>query len=146
MLHYQLADQVSTTPSVPCTVCTNITDSLRDIDESEPDTYEQLKTLLMSRRTKACWTRAFELLKYPELGDMKPTNLMRQMKALLPTDSRPCTHVHGHIPPLPAAKASSAAWKAAADGHSSFLGPPQRASVRVAECGRCRVNDCKSSP
>jgi hypothetical protein len=72
-------------------VCTNITDSLRDIDESEPDAYEQRKTLLMSRYTKACWTRAFELLQYPELGDMKPTNLMQQMKALLPTDSKPCT-------------------------------------------------------
>jgi hypothetical protein len=39
-------------------LCTNIMDSLRDIDDLEPETYEQLKTLLMSRYTKACWTRA----------------------------------------------------------------------------------------
>jgi hypothetical protein len=34
----------------------------------------------------------FEFLKYPEIGDMKPSEMMRQMKALLPTDSRPCTY------------------------------------------------------
>jgi hypothetical protein len=36
--------------------------------------------------------RAFELLKFPEIGDMKPTDMMRQMKALLPTDDRPGTY------------------------------------------------------
>jgi hypothetical protein len=50
---------------------------------SAGDAYEQLKALLMSRYTKAHWTRAFKLLKYPELVDMKPTDLLRQMKALL---------------------------------------------------------------
>jgi hypothetical protein len=70
-------------------VCTNITNSVRDIDEAAANAYQQLKALLVSRYTKACWTRAFELLKYPEIGDMKPTELMRQMKALLPTDDRP---------------------------------------------------------
>jgi hypothetical protein len=82
---------LTTLGALPTEVCTNITDSLRDIDKTAADAYEQLKALLVSRNTKACWTRAFELLKYPELGDMKPTDLMRQMKALLPTDSRPCT-------------------------------------------------------
>ncbi len=70
-------------------VLPNITDSVRDIDKSAANAYEQLKALLVSRYTKACWTRAFELLKYLELGDIKPTDLMRQMKALLPTDDRP---------------------------------------------------------
>jgi hypothetical protein len=58
---------------------------------SAVDSYEQLKALLVSRYTKARWTRAFKLLKFPEIGDMKPADLMRQMKTLLPTDSRPCT-------------------------------------------------------
>ncbi len=75
--------------ALPTEVCTNITDSLRDIDESAVD--EQLKALLVSRYTKARWTRAFKLLKFPEIGDMNPTDLMRQMKTLLLTDSRPCT-------------------------------------------------------
>ncbi len=46
----------------------------------------------MSRYTKDRWARAFELLKFPEIGDMKPSDMMRRMKALLPTDSRPCTY------------------------------------------------------
>jgi hypothetical protein len=76
--------------ALPTEVCSNITYSLRNIDESEPNAYKQLKVLLVSRYKKARWTRCFEVLKYLELGDMKPTDLMRQMKALLPTDSSPC--------------------------------------------------------
>jgi hypothetical protein len=38
------------------------------------------------------WARAFELHKFPEIGDMKPTEMMRQMKALLPPDSTACTY------------------------------------------------------
>jgi hypothetical protein len=62
--------------ALPTEVCTNITDSLRDIDESAADSSEQLKALLVSRYNEAHWTRAFELLKVPEIGDMKPTDLM----------------------------------------------------------------------
>jgi hypothetical protein len=46
----------------------------------------------MSRYTKDRWARAFELHKFPEIGDMKPSEMMRQMKALLPTDSTPSTY------------------------------------------------------
>ncbi len=46
----------------------------------------------MSRYTKDRWARAFKLMKFPEIGDMKPSDMMGQMKALLPTDSRPCTY------------------------------------------------------
>jgi hypothetical protein len=35
--------------ALPTEVCTNITDSLRDIHESAANTYEQLKVLLVSR-------------------------------------------------------------------------------------------------
>ncbi len=77
--------------ALPTEVCSNVTDILRDIDESATSSYEQLRALLVSRYTKAHWTRAFELLKFPEIGHIKSTDLMRQMKALLPTDSRPCT-------------------------------------------------------
>jgi hypothetical protein len=77
--------------ALPTEVCSNITESLKDIDEAAAEAYGQLKALLVSRYTKACWARAFKLLKYPEIGDMIPTELMRQMKALLPTDDRPGT-------------------------------------------------------
>jgi hypothetical protein len=33
------------------------------------------------------WARGFELHKFPEIGNMKPSEMMRQMKALLPPDS-----------------------------------------------------------
>ncbi len=38
------------------------------------------------------WARAFELHKFSEIGDMKPSEMMRQMKALLPPDSTPGTY------------------------------------------------------
>jgi hypothetical protein len=70
-------------------VCSNIMDSLVVIDENAEDAYEQLKALLVSRYTKDRWARAFELLKYPEIGNMKTSDMMRQMKALLPTAPGP---------------------------------------------------------
>jgi hypothetical protein len=72
-------------------VCSNINNSLEKINENAADAYEQLKALLVSRYTKDRWARAFELLNFSEIGDMKPTDMMRQMKALLPTDDRPGT-------------------------------------------------------
>jgi hypothetical protein len=39
-----------------------------------------------------CWARSFELHKFPEIGDMKPSEMMQQMKALLPPDSNPGTY------------------------------------------------------
>jgi hypothetical protein len=58
-----------------------------EIDENVDDAYEQLKALLMSRYTIDRWARAFELHKFPEIGDMKPSEMMQQMKTLLPPDS-----------------------------------------------------------
>jgi hypothetical protein len=78
--------------ALPTEVCSNINDSLEGIDENAEDAYEQLKALLVSRYTKDRWARAFELLKFPEIGDMRPSEMMRQMKALLPTDDRPGTY------------------------------------------------------
>jgi hypothetical protein len=43
----------------------------------------------MSRYTKDRWARAFKLHKFPEIGNMKPSEMMLQMKDLLPTDSNP---------------------------------------------------------
>jgi hypothetical protein len=78
--------------ALPTEICSNINDSLAEIDENAADAYEQLKALLMSRYTKDRWARAFELHKFPEIGDMKPSEMMRQMKALLPPDSTAGTY------------------------------------------------------
>jgi hypothetical protein len=73
--------------ALPTDICSSINESLAEIDENAEDAYEQLKALLMSRYTMDHWARAFELHKFPEIGDMKPSEIMRQMKALLPPDS-----------------------------------------------------------
>jgi hypothetical protein len=73
--------------ALPTDICSSINDSLAEIDENAEDAYEQLKALLMSRYTMDRWARAFELHKFPEIGDMKPSEMMRQMKALLPPNS-----------------------------------------------------------
>jgi hypothetical protein len=78
--------------ALPTEICSNINDSLAEIDENAADAYEQLKGLLMSRYTKDRWARVFELHEIPEIGDMKPSEMMQQMKALLPTDSNPGTY------------------------------------------------------
>ena len=46
----------------------------------------------MSRYTMDRWARSFKLHKFPEIGDMKPSEMMRQMKALLPPDSNAGTY------------------------------------------------------
>jgi hypothetical protein len=38
------------------------------------------------------WARAFKLHKFPEISDMKPSEMMRQMKALLLPDSTAGTY------------------------------------------------------
>jgi hypothetical protein len=73
--------------ALPTDICSSINNSLAEIDENAEDAYEQLKALLTSRYTMDCWARAFELHKFPEIGDMKPSEMMRQMKALLLPDS-----------------------------------------------------------
>jgi hypothetical protein len=78
--------------ALPTDICSSINDSLAEIDENAEDAYEQLKALLMSRYTMDRWARAFELHKFPEIGDMKPSEMMRQMKALLPPDSTAGTY------------------------------------------------------
>jgi hypothetical protein len=83
--------------ALPTEICSNINDSLAEIDENAADAYEQLKGLLMSRYTKDCWARAFWLHKFPEIGDMKPSEMMRQMKALLPTDLTPAQWNRSHL-------------------------------------------------
>jgi hypothetical protein len=63
--------------ALPTEICSNINDSLAEIDENTANAYEQLKELLMSRYTKDRWARAFEVHKLPEIGDMKPSEMMR---------------------------------------------------------------------
>jgi hypothetical protein len=78
--------------ALPTDMCSSINDSLAEIDENVEDAYKQLKALLMSQYTMDRRAKAFELHKFPEIGDMKPSEMMRQMKALLPPDSAAGTY------------------------------------------------------
>jgi len=78
--------------ALPTNICSSINDSLAEIDENADNAYEPLKELLMTRYTMDRWARAFKLHKFPEIGNMKPSEMMRQMKALLPLDSTACTY------------------------------------------------------
>jgi hypothetical protein len=76
---------------LPERVCSSISHILDDINPSAADSYDRLKAALTKRYTKSRWERAFELIKLPGLGDMKPSELMRQMLTLLPEDDTPKT-------------------------------------------------------
>jgi hypothetical protein len=78
--------------ALPTDICSSINHSLAEIDENADNAYEQLKVLLMSRNTMDHWARAFELHKFPEISDMKPSEMMRQIKALQPPDSPVSTY------------------------------------------------------
>jgi hypothetical protein len=78
--------------ALPTDICSSINDSLAEINENADDAYEQLKELLMTRYTMDRWARAFKLHKFLEIGDMKPSEMMRKMKALLPPDSTAGTY------------------------------------------------------
>jgi hypothetical protein len=89
--------------ALPTDICSSINDSLEEINENAEDSYKQLKALLMSLYTMERWARAFELHKFPEIGDMKPFEMIRQMKALLPPDSAAGTYfMAAFLPRLPA--------------------------------------------
>jgi hypothetical protein len=88
--------------ALPTDICSSINDGLTEIDENAADAYEQLKALLMSRYTIDRWARSFELHKFPEIGDMKPSEMMLQMKALLPPDSNAGTYMSAFLLRLPA--------------------------------------------
>jgi hypothetical protein len=91
--HQTVLNKIRSPALRPATdICSSINDSLAEIDENAADAYEQLKALLMSRYTMDRWARVFELHKFPEIGDTKPSEMMRQMKALLPPDSTPGTY------------------------------------------------------
>ncbi len=62
--------------ALPTEICSNINDSLAEIDKNAAEAYVQLKGLLMSRYTKDRWAIAFKLHKILEIGDMKPSEMI----------------------------------------------------------------------
>ena len=64
--------------------------SVRDIltDRTHPDTtlYARLRERLLRRFAATSWSLAFQVLNHPGIGDLKPSQLLDSMMALLPAD------------------------------------------------------------
>ena len=65
-----------------------VLDIIQEVPAKTP--YTTLKTRLLGTFTPSDYERAGQLLHIPPLGDNKPSYLMDQMMALLPTDHKPC--------------------------------------------------------
>lgn len=67
--------------------------SVRDIlaDRTAPDTtlYDRLKERLLRRFAATKWSLAFQILGHPGLGDLRPSQLLDSMVALLPPGEQP---------------------------------------------------------
>ena len=93
MLYYQLSDHFRPHPQVPCplrSAPTSRTVSWTTTSQSLTPMSSWRKTLLMSRWTKARWSRAYELLKYPEMGNRLQTLHLHHghVVLLLPSEMR----------------------------------------------------------
>ena len=86
--------------ALPTEVCSNINDSLEEIDENATDAYEQLKALLVARYTKDHWARAFELLKFPEIGH-EASRYDAANEGLVAYGQQAWHVLHGLVPPPP---------------------------------------------
>ena len=72
---------------------TQVLKSVRDIlaDRTAPDTtlYDRLKERLLRRFQPSPWQLAFQILHHPGLGDLRPSQLLDAMMALLPAGEQP---------------------------------------------------------
>ncbi len=74
---------------LPEAVVISVRNLINEIQPGANDAYERLKERLKERLTdsyaKTRWQQAFTLIKHPDLGDRRPSALMDEMLALLPT-------------------------------------------------------------
>ncbi len=72
---------------LPCDVVMSVRDLVNSMQPNTPDAYEQLKARLTDSYAKTRWQQVFALIDLPALGDRRPSHLMNEMLALLPTGS-----------------------------------------------------------
>ena len=63
----------------------SVRDLVNTMQPNTPDAYEQLKARLTESYGKTKWQQVNTLLDMPPLGDRRPSQLMNEMLALLPT-------------------------------------------------------------
>jgi hypothetical protein len=61
---------------------------INEIQPGANNSYERLKARLTDSYAKTKWQQAFALIKYPDLGDRRPSAQMDELLALLPTRAR----------------------------------------------------------
>ncbi len=72
---------------LPCDIVMSVRDLVNSVQPNTPDAYEQLKAHLTVSYAKTRWQLVFALIDLPALGDHRPSHLMNEMLALLPTGS-----------------------------------------------------------
>ena len=70
---------------LPTDVMMSVRDLVNTMQPNTPDAYEQLKARLTASRSKTKWQQVNALLDMPPLGDRRPSHLLNEMLALLPT-------------------------------------------------------------
>jgi hypothetical protein len=73
---------------LPEAVVISVRNLINEIQPGANDAYERLKERLTNSYAKTRWQQAFALIKHPDLGDRRPSALMDEMLALLPTGAR----------------------------------------------------------
>jgi hypothetical protein len=70
---------------LPEAVVISVRNLINEIQPGANDAYERLKERLTDSYAKTRWQQAFALIKHPDLGNRRPSALMDEMLALLPT-------------------------------------------------------------
>jgi hypothetical protein len=73
---------------LPEAVVISVRNLINEIQPGANYAYERLKERLTDSYAKTRWQQAFALIKHPDLGDRRPSALMDEMLALLPTGAR----------------------------------------------------------
>jgi hypothetical protein len=70
-------------------VMISVRNLLQELTPATADTYEQLKEALTVSYGRTRWQRGFAIIDHPDLGDRRPSRMMSEMLALLPSGSAP---------------------------------------------------------
>jgi len=69
---------------LPEAVVVSVRNLISTVQPTDLDAYEKLKARLTASYAKTRWQQVFTLLRHPDLGDRRPSQLMNEMLALLP--------------------------------------------------------------
>jgi hypothetical protein len=74
---------------LPEEVIISVRNLLQELTPASLDAYEQLKEALTVSYGRTRWQRGFAIIDHPDLGDRRPSRMMSEMLALLPSGTAP---------------------------------------------------------